>query len=484
MKKTLKFVAIFMAVFIVAVVGGVAGYFLITSNQTFYIYDLRIVEPLDGINDYIYGNEEAEYVKIDSRKVYLKSLESNYFNIGIYANTSNSTRNVKVTSSDTSVARIDTRSASGECRVVYLKEGETTISVSIGSVVDSFKLTVYNKIPSEFEVFDYDYYGRFAEYPEYINLINAYSDESVYYYDYKVNPYIDGNGNLVSDDDINNADLRVDYFDNKIFESVDLNRDTKQLVVKCIPGASTHGNTTQIIVQSYLDEDGKVGGVSKRYPIDVRVIANVPEFLQIELSTSPNFTDKAVFVDTVNMANIEDDGEILNDFDKYVRYQKTELYLSQQGEKAVYKTFFTRKVSRIYVRFRAVYTNGLVKPLVLGDELSISYSNIYAENCLNPTYYGDTYVLEPTSNAFQNGSFTISLTLNSSDGKIESTDFKFEYVDLDESHFWDFYEYNKNSKTFKYIYWDSRTKFDGAQTDANGNVTGFPDLDLDLSKFN
>ena len=55
MKKTIKLLIIFIGGLTVIIVGALTGYFLISKNKTFYIYDVRFVEPIEGIKGYVYG---------------------------------------------------------------------------------------------------------------------------------------------------------------------------------------------------------------------------------------------------------------------------------------------------------------------------------------------------------------------------------------------------------------------------------------------
>lgn len=485
MKKSLKLVAIFIAVLIVVVVGGTSGYILISNNQTYYIYDLRLVEPLENVGGYIYNDENVDYVKIDNKKVYLKDADDDYFNVGVYANTSNNSNNIEYHTSNSGVAYFD-RSVAGELRVKYVGEGNATLSVSIGSVSSSFDITVFNLVPSNFQVFDYEYYGKYAEETQFINLVNTYSDSgTTYYYNYKVDATEDANGNLVGNENINNANLRVDYFDDTLFENVSINETSKQLVLTCKSGVSTGEGTTQVIVQAFYENKGTVSVVDS-YVVNVKIESNKPEFLQVELSSSPNFDENVFFVDAQNMADVEEE-QILQKFDQYVKYQKTETYLHEKGETPIYNAYFTDQVDRVYLRFRTVYTNGQVASLLLGDELTCNNGNEY----LKPTYFKDSYYLELKKGQGFDGSNTFRLSMNlTKDGVTLSHTFEFKYYELNqnfintnsEDDFWNFYSYDVDTNTYEYIYWDIRAKSKNAIT-KDGKICGFGDLTLDLSRF-
>jgi len=54
MKNTFKLLAIFMGSLTIIIVGALTGYFLISKNKTFYIYDVRFVEPVSSMEGFIY----------------------------------------------------------------------------------------------------------------------------------------------------------------------------------------------------------------------------------------------------------------------------------------------------------------------------------------------------------------------------------------------------------------------------------------------
>ena len=157
MKKTLKLVAIFIGILVVGIVGGVSGYLLESKNKTYYIYDVRIVEPLTGtdVDTYVYINPDNRdsYKSIKNKRVYMTTESENFIEIAVYAHTSNKSKKVTITSSDTSVAKIVYRN--NRCYVNYLKAGTATISSELGGVVDSFTLEVFNQSAKYFNVYDY-----------------------------------------------------------------------------------------------------------------------------------------------------------------------------------------------------------------------------------------------------------------------------------------------------------------------------------------
>ena len=125
MKNTFKLLFIFMGGLMAIIVITIAGFILIEKNKTFYIYDVRFVMPVEDEEGYVYtyvptSDEDIPVIQYESIKnstVYMYSDSENLFPIAVYASTSNETTDVKITSSDTSVARIVL--INGLCYVKY-----------------------------------------------------------------------------------------------------------------------------------------------------------------------------------------------------------------------------------------------------------------------------------------------------------------------------------------------------------------------------
>lgn len=485
MKKTLKLVGIFIAVLLVGVVGGLSGYFLIQKNKTYYIYDLRIVEPAEGANTYIYMNSERQYNSIKNKKVYMTADKDNMFEIAVYSITSNKTRNIKITSSNKDVAEIVY--IDGKCYVEYKKAGEATITASIDKVVDSFDLYVYNQSAEDFYVYDKTYYGSFAQDERFLNNIVAYADDIEYQYDFITNSIFDDS----DDAEVNGDLLRVDSYDEDVFSKVEIDASNRKLIVKCKSTYSEELIENQelkknksIIVQSYAySKEGELKP-SKKYPVDVRVIADTPEFLQMVVSSTPDFDDSYIFMDTLDF-NYATDEYIDANIEEFLSYQKAEQYLSLNGENSTYTAFFTDKVSEIYIKFRKVYTNGdivYLNPMskANGNPYTIECENGYLELSQNKEYY----TLNLNRDYFETASSNVfNLTLKLDDFIDFSSAFVFEFKELSADNIEDFYGYNGNTKTFEYIYWDRRTEYSNEICDANGNIVNFGGIDIDFDSL-
>lgn len=485
MKKTLKLVGIFIAIMVVGIVGGLSGYFLIQKNKTFYIYDLRIVEPADGAPTYIYMNSERQYNSIKNKKVYMTANKDNFFEIAIFADTSNKTKDIKIVSSNPDVA--DIVYIDNKCYVRYKQAGETTITASIDKVVDSFDLYVYNQSAEDFFVYDKVYYGKYAQDNQFLNKIVAYADDLVYEYDFVTNSIFDES----DDAEVNGDLLRVDTtsVDADVFEKVEIDASNRKLVIQCkssfsqslVDNQELKKNKSITIQSYYYSEEGELKP-SKSYHVDVRVIADTPEFLQIVMSSTPDFNDSYVFMDTMNF-NRATEEQIYANIEDYLSYQKAEQYLALNDEKSTYKTFFTDKVSEIYIKFRKIYTNG---DIVYLNPMSEANGNPYTltcdSGCLTLSQNKEYYILKLDRAYFEaNGSNEFNLNVSVDDFIDFSSDFVFEFKEFSAENIEDFYAYNGNTKTFEYIYWDERTRYSNEICDASGNIIDFGGIDIDFS---
>ena len=477
MKKTLKLVAIFIGVLVLGIVGGVSGYLIVSKNKTYYIFDVRIVEPVSEADTYIYVNPDRkdDYVSIKSKRVYMTTESENFIEIAVYAYTSNKSKNVSIKSSNTDVAKIVFKN--NKCYVNYLKAGRATITSEIGGVQDSFNLEVYNQSANEFNVYDYKYYGEYAKY--FPNEIICYSDMTEYAYDYKAySASGESAGDVLNNDllRIDEATLTQKYAN--IFESVRIDAENHTLNVKCKSNLTTTQNAVIPVQSYYYDDDGVIRETTDgNFEIKVKVVTYVPEFLQMELATTPDFEDNYIFMDTTVIDDSHLTEEVIkNDrtiLDEYLAYQKAEKNLVSLNEKAVYQTLFTDKVTKIYVKFRKVYTNGdivYLDPTAEGNPFSLVTDNSHFS--IAPTQ--DFYVISLTKDYFEtNTSFNITLTLGDYD--LAHT-FKFEFASYTKANIDLFYDYDEVLKIYTYDYWDLRARYDNEIYDADGNVVGFYEL--------
>ena len=475
MKKTLKLVGIFAGILLIAVVGGLSGYFVIARNRTFYIYDVRLVTPVEGANTYIYTNTENAYTSIKNQKVYMTSEEENFIPVAAFVSSSDNVKNIQVVSSDPSVAKVVYQS--GRCYVNYLKAGTAIISTSYGGVSDSFVVEVYDQVAEDFSVYDYEYYGDYASY--FPNKIVGYSDSISYAYDYKA---FSAAGDEASSETLNNDLLRIDTsrLNKDVFEDVHIDGKNKKLVVTCKSNIASNVDE-QIVIQSFTySDDGEVK-IENNYVVNVHIVTYTPEFLQIVMARTPDFEDGYVFMNTdvISVSDLTEEN-ILNNpdiLDEYLSYKKAENNLVEHDEHEVYQTLFSEKVSKIYLKFRKVYTNGdmvYLNPLETSDMYQITCSD---ESKLKIAPTKDFYVLTIDETYFEtNSSFNINLTLNVASQKHTfdlSHEFKFEFAELSKDNVELFYDFDETTGVYTYSYWDVRTRFDNEVYDTNGNVIGF-----------
>ncbi len=469
MKKTLKLVAIFAVVLLVAVVGGLSGYYLISKNQTFHIYDLRIVVPIEDAGTFVYVNHEKSYASMKNQNVYMTTAEENYIQIAVFAYTSTQSKEVEVTSSNPEVAKVIFEH--NLCYINYLKAGTATIKASLGGVEDSITVVVNSQDAYDFTVYDHTYYGDYANY--FKNKIRCYSDSIAYEYDYEA---FSASGENAGDK-LNNDLFIIDY-NKQIFEKVYIDGINKKLVVQCKSGLTS--NRTELInIQSYT-QDSEINP-SKNFGVEVDIVTYTPEFLQVVLSKTPDFDEGFVFMDTIVVSDddltaekIEQNPDVLN---SYLLYQKSESNLLANSEKSVYNTYFTDKVSKLYLKFRKVYTNGdivYLNPLETKEQYNLRVSD---ESLIDVSTTKDYYILQLDQSYFgTNQTFDISIDLQVLDTKYFynlSHTFKFEFANLSDENIPLFYDYNSERGIYTYKYWDMRTYYNNEVYDSFGNVVGF-----------
>lgn len=463
MKKTLKVVGIFAAILVVGVAAVITGWVLIEKNKTYYIYDLRIVEPIADASSYIY-TKEGEYQSVKNQKVYMTSEEENFKEIAIYANISIKTTKFDIVSSNTDVAKIIIKNK--KCYVNYVGAGEATITISHGGVSDSFDVYVYDQVSADFSVYDYKYYGEYASY--FPNHIIGYSDSITYRYDYLAFSA----GGEDAGDLLNNNLLRIDSSktNTDVFESVSIDAVNKQLVLTCKAGLEANIDE-QIAIQSYTITDEGIS-VTNNFVVNVHIVAYTPEFLQVVVSKSPNFEDGYVYMNTeiiddstLTEERILEDKSIL---DNYLSYKKAENNLAATNEFATYDLMFTDKVDTLYLKFRKVYTNGDMVYLDAtneGELFALVADTSYLK--IQPTQ--DYYKLVLTKDYFTptNPTFDIGITLLDYD---LSFTFKIDYAELNADNLELFYDYDAETGIYTYKYWDPRSKYNNQVFDEDGNV--------------
>lgn len=471
MKKTFKLVALFMGIVLAVAIVSVVAFVLINKNKTYYIYDLRFVEPISSQSGFVYTDSSLEYTTVRNKNVYLSSKNENRIPIAIYADTSLESPNINYKSTNPEVANLLIEN--GKCYIAYYKVGDAEITINIDKVSDTFKISVFNQSADDFYVYDDKYYGNFAKIDRFQNSVVAYSDGTTYGFKYEAFSSFDIVSGELSIEDITSASVNSDYLridkdklNTDVFEFAEIDAYSKKLMIKCKTGLTENSNE-QIVIQSYTySVDGELK-TNNPYIIDVRVIAYTPEFLQVEVATTPDFSEKVLFMDTLkpaiefNESNIESNIEEFYDF---LEYQRAEKYLSTNAEKSTYNVYLTNKTSEIYLRFRMVYTNGDIvelKPNMQGTGEDKVYKLSGDVSGLETSQNGEYYIIK--NGVTQN----ITVTLNKF---ALSNTFSFKQTDLSQENVELFYTYNAETGFYTYTYWDSRTYYDIEICDKNGNI--------------
>ena len=456
------------------IVVALGGFLIIDKNKTYYIYDVRIVEPVEGMSGYIYTDSEAEYVSVKNQSFYMSSEEKNFYPIAVYAYTSNNSTNVKITSSDNSVAQIVYKD--GGCFVQFIKEGFVTITSELDGVKDNLIFHIYDQVPSDFTVYDYNYYGDYAElFP---NTLVSYADNVEYRYKFFMNNASDTGDNEHIDGDL----IRLDTanLDNDVFSNVYIDSATKELVVQCKkPDTIQKENIDSIVIlQSFFrDKDGQIK-LENDYMVKIHVVLYIPEFLQIEVSSTPNFDEGTVFVNTeeIDISSITEQQILENPslLDDYLSAEKAENYLANNNEKLTYNAYFTDRVERLYLRFRMVYTNGDIVYLKHGENANFAFSNpgLCVEGPTNDYYVlvlnEDNYFINPGIEKFE-----VTLDVFGFEFPVEEEKFYFIYKTSSNANVDDFYTLDSETGIYTFTYWDERARFVNEIYDADGNIVGF-----------
>ena len=474
MKKTIKLLLIFMGGITALIVVALGGFLIIDKNKTYYIYDVRIVEPVEGMSGYIYTDSEAEYVSIKNQSFYMSSEEKNFYPIAIYASSSNNSTNIKITSSDSSIAQIVYKD--GGCFVQFLKEGFVTITSELDGVKDNLIFHIYDQVPSDFTVYDYNYYGDYAElFP---NTLVSYADNMEYRYKF----FMDNASETGDNEHIDGDLIRLDTanLDNEVFSNVYIDFATKELVVQCKKPESVQKENIDsvVILQSFFrDKDGQVK-LENDYIVKIHIVLYIPEFLQIEVSTTPNFDERTVFVNTesIDISSITKEQILENPslLDEYLSAEKAENYLINNNENSTYKAFFTDRVERLYLRFRMVYTNGDIVYLKDGENANFVFSNpdLCVEGPTNDYYVlilnDENYFINPGISRFE-----ITLDVFDFEFPIDDEKFNFIYKTSSSENVEDFYIRDAETGFYTFTYWDQRARFVNEIYDADGNIVGF-----------
>ncbi len=477
-----KFVIIVMVSVLVGVSAGLGIFLIFSRIKSFDVYDLRIVYAVSENSYYIYTDSDSdiEYEAVKDQKINLTSSEEDILEIGVYVDTTATTIDATVVSSDTSVARVEF--VSGRCYIYFLRAGTVTITASFEDMSDSVTFEIYDDNAEYFVVYDDDYYGEYL-YSEnyastYQNNVNIYADDQVYSFRFEVSALSSGEASDGVDSELLRVDTTNVDFDN-IFWSISIDAENQLLNISCRSTIVDNISQTILIQSYYVTETGEIKPANS-YEVYVHIIAYTPEFLQIELATSPSFEDSYIFMDTINP--LDDLSDI--DVEDILSALRAELNLTSEGESPVYQVFFTSSVQRIYIRFRVVYTNGDIVYFNDGDEIKLNnledddttiIFSVVATSTSGEgikTWYDGSYsTLTLSESDFSSGSFRITLTI--SGGYNLTSTFEFSFKELNEDNVLLFYSYDDETGIYTYTYWDLRTRYTDVICDENGNIVGF-----------
>ena len=281
--------------------------------------------------------------------------------------------------------------------------------------------------------------------------------------------------------------VMLGYFSFNFFSNVYIDSATNELVVKCKkPETMQKDNIdSTIILQSFYYTENDEIVIENNYEVKVHVVRYIPEFLQIEVSSNPDFDEKIVFTNTVkkDASTVITEEMMLNpsliteevekELDNCLMAEKAEKYLAANGEKSTYKAYFTDNVGKLYARLRMVYTNGDIVYLKHNDNALITFNGVdNSPYCvMDPT--NDYFIITLNdSNYFtvDGKKFNIGISLL---GFVFTHTFEFEYRTQTNANVLDFYDLDTETGIYTYKYWDKRAKFGNEIYNKDGKVVAF-----------
>ena len=146
--------------------------------------------------------------------------------------------------------------------------------------------------------------------------------------------------------------------------------------------------------------------------------------------------------------------------------------MSENGEKATYKAFFTDKIEKLYVRVRMVYTNGDIVYLKHNDNAIISFNGVETSPYCNMDPTEDYYILNLDDSYFDIDGRKFNIGISVVDFAFEHT-FEFEYRTQTNDNVLDFYDLDTETGVYTFNYWDERAKFGNEIYNKDGKVVAF-----------
>ena len=260
MKSKLKKWIIIIASFLLVAIGALLGVSLLTNLSTTTINDIRLVD----------ASTEKE---IFDKEVYLTGSNANYFDVQIDAHSS-SIVEYKVYSTNLAVASVNT--IKGGYRINYHKTGSTKIVATTqesSEIKDSVTLNVREKVVTSFIVDDEKAINE--------SEVSVFADNKEYRYSIKA---FHGD----SEQDINLSSILVlDNYNKDVFEYINIDDNSSELVIKADQNASTFREYVNL--QSVrLSNDGEVETVNT-FVVCINIKGNYISDIQLMLSSEPNF---------------------------------------------------------------------------------------------------------------------------------------------------------------------------------------------------
>ena len=414
-RKSKRIIIILVTIFVLAVVVFIAQS-VISNNSATVVKDLRIRQ--------VVGENQVD---VFDKEVYLSSEDENKFEVVLDYGVSSGIR-WTVNSSDTSVAKAV--SVKGRTFIIeYYKAGKTTITahpVDSYAIKDSFVLTVKENYPTNF-VFDDLISDSEEKYPnsgytkaDEENEISIYADTKEYTFHFKAEA-------LNEQSIVNNGLLVVDDYDKNIFDNVEIDPVNSTLTIKT--KSEVPANTQVLTIQCKKTEENKEE-IIDNFQIFVNVKGYYIEYLQAQISETPNFEDGIVYI--IGEGPLQD-GEVRIDNSLYLMKDVADM---------------------VYMKVRGVYTNGDYLDLTTNQALGKNFGLLSSENIGG---YIIAYVVTTS------GSLTTNISMEYGVSNPTSLQFSVSYSEsilkeLKSNLYKKVEDASGNVLYYEYNYWDMRFK--------------------------
>lgn len=409
MNSKLKKAIIVAIVLIVLGLGGLFIYNSFSSMQNIVISNFQIVDSENNV--------------IQNRQEYLGKLTSNKFMVKVNVSANGYSGGYYLYSTNKDVA--DIVSEDGNYYIEYYTSGNTTIvaqSLAMDTISDSFVLTVRENVALD------------IDFEDNVGLDNqeleVFADGIDHEFSYTL--FATDISNTV-----NSSSIKVVYFDETLFNSVNIDADRDALIVNAKEAIMS--TSTYITLQSFTKDSHGNNVAVANFIVKIDIIGNDIENMILVVSNTPDFDN------VINVTSLKDGGYYVQDKVILLNYE----------------------IKMLYARVVLLLTNGNQIDVTNNTKTTISVSGGNGvkevfDDCIGLKVVDESteYYVHVSDNVYLNsdevlGYFTITY---------KSTDLSIN--DL----------YRKDADNhYEFIYFDDRFERRDEIVDAEGNIIGFTD---------